>query len=247
MGVSILLPDVSLVVKQLRKNIKVFSNCQNRTRINILSLNDLPEIHPLGCFESRLQTKICVKKEDEYVSRNMQDRVTLVHNAVSDKHDTVYPVIFNADPLKNPGSLRVAPETEVLTLDTKPLGPGVESVTLPDILETISARSVIIKMDIQGQECKALLAPGVFDTGHFIPYIFMEWDIISAGHKFCTNITALITLLKSRDYFPINLDPLGKLSDVCLQKQMQDMVWMHKNAHPLWEGDHVFYECEPYS
>ena len=94
---------------------------------------------------------------------------------------------------------------------------------------------------------QALLAPGVFDTGHFIPYIFMEWDIISAGHKFCTNITALITLLKSRDYFPINLDPLGKLSDVCLQKQMQDMVWMHKNAHPLWEGDHVFYECEPYS
>ena len=37
----------------------------------------------------------------------------------SDNHETVYPVRFGEDPIKNPGSLRVAPEEELLTLNTK--------------------------------------------------------------------------------------------------------------------------------
>ena len=60
-------------LKLISTSVYVFSNRLNRTSINILSVDDLPEIHPLGCFESRLQTKICVKKEDEYVSRNIQE------------------------------------------------------------------------------------------------------------------------------------------------------------------------------
>ena len=51
----------------------MFTNCPNTASINVLSVDDLPEIDPLGCFESRLQTKICVKKEDEYVSRNIKE------------------------------------------------------------------------------------------------------------------------------------------------------------------------------
>ena len=86
----------------------------------------------------------------------------------------------------------------------------------------------------------------MFETGHFIPYIFMEWDLISIGHKFCNNLDDVITLLKSHGYSPINLSPLGLLSDACLHKQMKDMVWMHKDANPLWQSDIVFYECEPY-
>ena len=35
------------------------------------------------------------------------------------------------------------------------LGPPVESCTLLDILNIVQAKTVIIKMDIQGHECKA--------------------------------------------------------------------------------------------
>jgi len=297
----------------------VLKNQQNTYSVNVLSLKDLPEIHPFGCFESRLRAKICVKEADEFVSRNIMEEgvweeenvfyalkamkfhddavfvdagsnigvysvlvaalgrevvavdamadnlayirksletgdkqhlVTLVHNAISDNHETMYPVRFNenSDPVKNPGSLRVAGHDELNNMaNSEPLGPGVQSVTLSDIFNTISARTIVLKMDIQGQECKALLAPGVFTSGHFIPYIFVEWDLISIGRKFCPNLEELIQLLKSQGYSAINLSPPGYLSDVCLHKGMKDVVWMHKDARPLWDEDMVFYQCEPYS
>ena len=27
------------------------------------------------------------------------------------------------------------------------------------------------------------MTPGVFSSGHFIPYIFMEWDLLAVRHK----------------------------------------------------------------
>ena len=45
-----------------------------------------------------------------------EDLVTLAHNAISDGHDTLYPVQFDdrTDPDINPGSVRVAAHSELL-------------------------------------------------------------------------------------------------------------------------------------
>ena len=102
-----------------------------------------------------------------------EDLVTLVHNAISDGHDTLYPVQFDdrTDPDTNPGSVRVAQQSELLQANIEvgnilglfsavmcthlqPLGSGVASVTLPDIFSTIAAKTIIMKMDIQGYESK---------------------------------------------------------------------------------------------
>jgi len=180
---------------------------------------------------------------------NKEDLVTLAHNAISDDHQILYPVQFDGtygqQQLDNPGSFRVIGQDELLETKDTPLGPGVKSVTLPDIFSTISANTLILKMDIQGYECKALMTPGMFTSGKFIPYIFMEWDIITAGHKasLCTNLDALIDLLKSNGYSAFYINPLGFLGDECLHSKINDILWMHESAKPLWDDVITSIEC----
>ena len=49
------------------------------------------------------------------------------------------------------------------------------SITTREIFSSIETDTVIIKIDVEGHECKALL-PEILDrsTGKFVPYIFME-------------------------------------------------------------------------
>ena len=55
------------------------------------------------------------------------------------------------------------------------IGPPAVSTTTREIFESIEADTVVIKIDVEGHECKALL-PEILDqsTGKFVPYIFME-------------------------------------------------------------------------
>ena len=69
------------------------------------------------------------------------------------------------------------------------VGPPAVSVTTRQIFDTISADTVIIKIDVEGHECKVTLkyiqrismilkalTPDILDqsTGKYVPYIFME-------------------------------------------------------------------------
>ena len=45
-----------------------------------------------------------------------------------------------------------------------------------DILETIESKEIILKMDIEGYECKALQPEILLNkVGKFIPFIVIEW------------------------------------------------------------------------
>ena len=47
---------------------------------------------------------------------------------------------------------------------------------MKDILETIESKEIILKMDIEGYECKALQPEILLNkVGKFIPFILMEW------------------------------------------------------------------------
>jgi len=181
---------------------------------------------------------------------NKEHLVTLAHNAISDNHDTVYPVKFdnNYDPKTNPGSLRVTGEKELLREKSQLLGPSVGSVTLPDVFDSIESKTIILKIDIQGYECKALLTPGMFSSDHFIPYIFLEWELITTDHEasLCPNLDAVIDLLKSNGYSPMNISPLALLADSCLHHRLQDMLWIHEAAEHLWERNTTltYIECK---
>ena len=65
---------------------------------------------------------------------------------------------------------------DVINMPMVPFQPPVRSVRLEDIFDVIESNIVIMKMDIEGYECKAL-PPGILknETGQFVPLIFMEW------------------------------------------------------------------------
>ena len=75
----------------------------------------------------------------------------------------------------------------------------------------------------------------------------MEWDLITSGHKFsfCPDIDAVTHLLVSHGYSALSLSPLGLVDEECMQMQkgLKDMLWMHKDAKPLWDGDLGYREC----
>ena len=56
------------------------------------------------------------------------------------------------------------------------VGEPVQSVTLPDILNVIPAKTYILKTDIQGYECRVLSDLSLYSQQYFIPFIFMEFD-----------------------------------------------------------------------
>ena len=65
---------------------------------------------------------------------------------------------------------------DVINMPMVPFQPPVRSVRLEDIFDVIESNIVIMKMDIEGYECKAL-PPEILknETGQFVPLIFMEW------------------------------------------------------------------------
>ena len=115
----------------------------------------------------------------------------------SDTRGILYP--FKEDPA-NPGATRMVQEGELMRmkmseeqLDKKKIlhQEGVKAVLLQDILSSISPTTIILKIDIEGYECKvdalidqlfqlllqALQVPILLgETDKFIPVIFVEWD-----------------------------------------------------------------------
>ena len=56
------------------------------------------------------------------------------------------------------------------------------TATLARLVELAASNTIILKLDIEGYECRAL-APFLAESHNvFIPYIFMEWDHIQAPY-----------------------------------------------------------------
>ena len=78
-------------------------------------------------------------------------------------------------------------------------------------------------------------------TGHYIPYIFMEWSKIAGPERasLCPGLDTLISLLRSAGYHPRDPGSLSPLSESCLQSCgiSCDVLWAHQNATKIWEEE----------
>ena len=88
---------------------------------------------------------------------------------------------------------------------------------------------------------QALLTSGVFSSGHFIPYIFMEWDLLAIRQK--ENLSAVIELLQSNGYTAWSLQPLGVLDPDCLEMGVTDVLWIHRAARGVQGDETVYIGC----
>ncbi|KAK2714592.1 hypothetical protein QYM36_008969 [Artemia franciscana] len=62
----------------------------------------------------------------------------------------------------------------------------VKTVILSDLISIKERRTLIIKADAEGFECKSLYDPNLFEVWH-IPYIFMEWGLMFRGRHISAN------------------------------------------------------------
>ena len=78
---------------------------------------------------------------------------------------------------------------------------------MKDILETIDSKEVILKMDIEAYECKALQPDILLNkVGKFIPFILIEWVQLPTNmRKTCPEFREWVKNFYDGGYVP--LDP----------------------------------------
>jgi hypothetical protein len=106
------------------------------------------------------------------------------------------------------------------TSTLQPLLPALESVTIADILATIPATTIILKIDIEGYECKALQPDVILGrTGKQIPYIFLEWgQLVRQCNLYKPSHLDWTTKLIHNKCFPRDPNPTKKSSSVLSTK-----------------------------
>jgi len=114
------------------------------------------------------------------------------------------------------------------------IGPPAVSVTTADVFATIEAKVVIIKIDVEGHECKALTKEVLDQSlGKFVPYIFMEWANLRLNrHHTCDEYSAFLNSFTSSGYLP---HTPGTLVPVSLDSHTDwfDVVWIHEKAKKI--------------
>ena len=162
------------------------------------------------------------------VADGREGLVTLVHSSVSNDEDLkLYPVVDEA----NPGSIRLVQLDNIEAINyMKALGPPTPSILLPDLFSSAPSSTLIVKMDLEGWECKALLVPGVFHTAKFIPYIFM---VLPTSPANCVNLEDLLELFAAQGYTARYPTTLRAVEAAALHTPLQDVLWVHKQAHMI--------------
>jgi FkbM family methyltransferase len=161
--------------------------------------------------------------------------VRLFNNGVSDQHMTLYPTLPDKT---NEGTLQTLTKEELDKQGLKPTLPSLESVTLVDILTTITATTIILKMDIEGYECKALQPEVILGrTSKLSPYIYLEWNHI-ANPQFpgCPEYHQWKLLFAEGGYSPYHPGSLRPVKGGWLSSRWsnvdraQDILWVHHTA-----------------
>jgi len=154
---------------------------------------------------------------------NTTHNVRMVHNSVSNVHETLYPVL---DDPTNEGGTRLMSLQELKKQNLKASGPPLQSVTLMDILKSIPDDTIIIKIDIEGYECKALQSDILLGkSGKYIPYIFTEWFQLPKNHVTCPEYKQWLDLFYRGGYTPFDTKHLKPL--LISVDSAYDIVWVH--------------------
>lgn len=121
---------------------------------------------------------------------SLESNVTLVHNAISDKHENVTMEINK----HNIGGSYVKP--------LKDIGPPpqnvVGSIVVDDLIPLIKSSDVFVKMDIEGTELRALQAAKLFLQVLNVKFILMEWVL----HKNNPSALEIIKIMTDNGFLP---------------------------------------------
>jgi len=178
-------------------------------------------VDPLDTNLAYLWSSVRLSGTEEYVR--------FIRNTVSDEFIRLYP--FNAEP-DNEGAMMFFTKEEAEALEADRIGEPVDSTTFEDILSTIGSGPVILKIDIEGYECKALMN---YMTNPkkilFVPYIFMEWWHMSRNlNGNCPDLPTFIQGFVDSGYSPYDSVNISVKFSVEDEKNWGNVLWVHKDA-----------------
>jgi len=167
---------------------------------------------------------------------NLENHVTLLHNAVSDKRAAAV-LHFKKN---NMGAIRVveSPWPVSGTWEQKRrCQPNqsinrVETIYLDDILELIGFPAAILKLDIEGYESRAMMQARRLLDEVDIRYIFMEWEVLNSEYTgdHTEEVHSLLTLLQHRHYTAYTID--GAVCDPTTWKSWPgEVIWVKRGAN----------------
>ena len=149
------------------------------------------------------------------------DRVTLLHNAVSNEHTEIK---LGMD-VTNRGDTYLVSNISCsgLTGEHRCVQTTVKTITLDDLLPLMTANRAIIKIDVQGSEIKVFdpRTAGAFFANVDVIAVLMEWMNYSVGSKYPLEMRQKFVEFFFRHNFSVyntNFDSLGKNSDVWPQE-----------------------------
>jgi len=163
-------------------------------------------------------------------------QITLINNAVSDENEVVIP--YNQIEA-NEGMVTMVNEEQYDNLtDQQKLQtlPGILTVTLNQLLNHIDEDTVILKVDVEGFECKVLnnflQSP---DKNHYVPYIVMEWAWVKVNmNGWCPYPGQLIENFELAGYRAYKEGPLKEAIQQPMNKsrlnENSNLVWIHHSA-----------------
>ena len=162
---------------------------------------------------------------------NLHNKVVLIYNAISNGNDVVS---LGAD-RQNMGGTYVdveADHVKELKLGRARGSYGcVVTITMDDLLKLPAMndfRNVVIKMDIEGFEERALQQSSNFFKIIRVPAILLEWVF----HSNQMSGLYIIRLLTELQYIPFSLEGLS-LDIKASSKWPDDILWLHRNETDL--------------
>ncbi|XP_005093824.1 uncharacterized protein LOC101853448 isoform X2 [Aplysia californica] len=181
-------------------------------------------------------------------SSHWGDNILVLANALS---DTPLRNVSLSDNSENQGGIRVidcgaarspVPGGAMSEEDTPTRGQNchIPTITLDDTARLVTTSTVILKLDIEGYECRALGVSSAFFSAFSVPYIFMEWRQMTERQHLagtaCSRerVHGLGTKLAAMGYVPhevrsgIQLNPLRagewRVGDVYWREKSLDLL-----------------------
>ncbi|XP_068250555.1 uncharacterized protein [Palaemon carinicauda] len=172
------------------------------------------------------------------VSGELAGKVTLLLHAAA--HERFYAKLrYRPGNLGGTSVEQVSSQTSEKIRKTRPRD-AVTSVTLNDLSQYVNTSIVILKIDIEGWECRAVLGGTRFLSSHFAPYIFMEWSVVANNrHKYHSpcrlqHLQQMVQWLTSRGYHAYISKTGVELNSAKLENwRAGDIYWRHRTAPRL--------------
>lgn len=141
-----------------------------------------------------------------------QDRMTIIQNAISDKPENLSEFIKRRD---NPGGLRM--------VEYNGKDPLITAVTLADLCDLFPRNvTLLMKIDIEGHEEKAMSQAEPMFQCSFVPFIMMEWSFQKGNVK-------LVNMMESYNYYPVS-HRNGRRVHMDVHITPTDIIWVHQSA-----------------